>query len=88
MAQFMDSRVSPIKIKIWRAEVGASHKARLAYPPTPLVPIVPHKTGASLCTTTLHLRKQRGHTALPATPSGEGPRLLGLERRHSTFSLL
>lgn len=58
MAQFMDSRVSPIKIKIWRAEVGASHMSKLTYPPTHLVPIVPQKAGASLHTATLHLRNR------------------------------
>lgn len=29
MAQFMDNRVSPIKIKIWMAEEGGNHMTRL-----------------------------------------------------------
>lgn len=31
MAQFMDNRVSPIKIKIWVAEVEENHMTRLIH---------------------------------------------------------
>lgn len=85
MAQFMDNRVSPIKIKIWVAEVEEENHTNQAYTLTqsPSHPV--RQLPASV--TTFRPRKQRGHAHWPVSASWEGPELR-FERRHSTSSLL
>lgn len=72
MAQFMDNRVSPIKIKIWVAEVEEENHTNQAYTLTqsPLHPV--RQLPASV--TTFRPRKQRGSCSLASVSQLGRPR--------------